>query len=64
MSDPLIISRKGDTLTVREREDGFDMTITGGGNITADEFAKIEPFVAGKPGADAFLVKVAKRMER
>lgn len=65
MSEPLRIVRSGGhSLIVRQREDRFDLVASGGGNISAEEFEDIKAFVTGKPGADAFLAKVAKRMER
>lgn len=63
-NDRLVINRNGDTLVVKPRADGFDLTVSGGGNVTEDELALIETYVTGKPGADAFLDKVRQRMER
>ncbi len=56
--------RAGNIMRISLTEDAINLTTTGGENIKADEFAQIATFVDGHVGAEAFLVKLQKRMER
>jgi hypothetical protein len=61
----LTIRRGKDMLRVRPREGGgFDLSATGGGNISASELEAIEAYVAGKPGATELLSAIRRRMAR
>lgn len=63
--DPLRIKRantKGHTLTVSKTGDRYDVRVSGGPNITADEFAQIEAFIGGDPGGAVTLEKLRARV--
>lgn len=55
--------REGNTLRVSGEGD-ITLTTTGGANVNEDEYGQIAEFVEGRDGAEAFLAKLQKRMER
>lgn len=62
MTDLLRIKRaKGHTLTVSKTTDRYDMRVSGGPNITADELAQIEAYIGDDPDGAATLEKLRAR---
>lgn len=63
--DNLIIYRpNNNTLTVTPMDGRFNLTTSGGGNITQGEYDQIAGFVVSMEGAEPFLAKLRVRMER
>lgn len=61
--DPLHIKRpKGQALTVSKTGDRYDVRVSGGENVTADELAKIEAFIGGDPDGASLLEKLRARV--
>jgi len=64
MTDPLRIKRantKGHTLTVSKTGERYDVRISGGPNITAEELSQIEAYIGDDPDGAATLEKLRNR---